>query len=884
MSLFETLVKENPDLSEEDIRNATLEYIDPLIGEYAGKEDPEIVLDAVSEYFGMPKIVGGFDDTKTTEQKQTESQNIKYLKDALDTSDVMKVDAQQGVTQSEDATATMNVDNMMKSVEQGNKNKASIESYRLGMKTLPIGASVLMQDFTNWVQDKADDDFTKEDYNMWATEWAKENQDRIDKLNKTAGFKEDDIFTPDLFGQLTAEFLTLPAGGLKAIKGVKWLKDLRATTQAAIVEGGVATVGALGEGKSYEDAAVSGLMTAGLTKVGGEALVGVLKFIDDPAIIKNIVSGKASDKQTLDYLIRSSGETEQALNGFYSNYAEAVGKNVNELNEVDKMLAIVKNSESGSKFKTEAEYYGEGILAKTNYFENQIKNLFDKELQGASIPADKLNEFLKGASKNYAEIKDTLVGNFDTDIFIPKASLDNMVKALRNASTVQTDSTVNKVISQLQEGVDTPLGIEELLNLKKDINALNLSGVKGFKQDEVRSYIDNLVEAHFNKAGKEEATLANKLWGQANARYAQKKALESGDNWVAELILKKGKEKISTDDFANAVMSQKERGAYSFNQLKDFIGEDATAEVEKQIIKNIFEKEDGLNSSLEYIRGFDFITESGKQLRSELIRLEGVIPKESSIKLLQRFIGSKDVGSVGWSDNLVNKFKYSVIGKTYSAIMTRMPSATPERAFRTLGDRLKKGVGDIKINIKEDPSLQKAFEDELTNLRTDIDRLKQIGQDRTNAQNQMYADLKIREHQIQKQLPRKAGDRGIIQAESTKFENIKNLKETTRTRETLESEIVEESIPAISNNKTAGKDIIDVDIIDLSRNNKKLTPEQATRNNELVSKIEKNMRTIEARKKGLKYLKKQSQIDSYNEEIRKLEAENITFKKKIPKL
>jgi len=692
-------------IEDSEIRDTFWESNSEAIGNIKGLDVSD------DELFSIIKEKTGMSDEVLFGTKETTTEE-PVIDLGLSDNKYLTEDIIADTIEPQDVTATQpSLEKIQYNIETSKEREAMVQSFVSGAKKLPIGISVMAQDFSNWVMD-FDDEFDKEDYYTSAKQWAIENQEAIEKYNKTAGFKKDDILTPDLFGQITAELFTLPAGGLKAIKGIKWLKNLKTTTQAALVEGAVATVTAKGEAKEYGEAVTSGVFSALGTKVGGELLTGVAKIIGDPAIVKNLWSGKASDKQALDYLVKASGETEGKVNEFYSLFAEATGKNFDELTPVDKMQAIVKNSEAGSKFKTEAEYYGEDVLAKTHFFEQQVQELFDVELKGADIPAKKLDDFLQGASENYGKIKDTIIDNFDTDIFIPKKGLDSIVKALRNASTNQNNVTIDRVIGQLEGGTDTPLGIEELMNLKKDMNSLNLSGVKGWKAGEVGSYIDNLVDAHFMKAGKKEGKLATKLWKQANVRYAQKKAIEEGDNWLTTLIQKKGSEDITTDDFANSVLKQDERGAAKFNQLKEFIGEDGTAEVEKQIIKNIFEKKEGLNSSLEYIQGFDFVTAEGKQLRDELIRLEGVIPKKDSIKLLQSFIGTKDVGSVGWSDNLIAKFKFSIIGKAYNAILTRLPSATPERAFRTLGDRLKEGVEGIKIDIKKDPSLQKAFSDE----------------------------------------------------------------------------------------------------------------------------------------------------------------------------
>jgi len=98
-------------------------------------------------------------------------------------------------------------------------------------------------------------------------------------------------------------------------------------------------------------------------------------------------------------------------------------------------------------------------------------------------------------------------------------------------------------------------------------------------------------------------------------------------------------------------------------------------------------------------------------------------------------------------------------------------------------------------------------------------------------------------------------------------------------REAIEGEIVEEAIKPISAPKG---ETIETTLIGAKQ--KKLTPEQAKQSNEIVDKMNKNLEVIKNRRRGLKHLKKKKQVDAYESEIRKLEAENISLEKKKPKL
>jgi len=128
----------------------------------------------------------------------------------------------------------------------------------------------------------------------------------------------------------------------------------------------------------------------------------------------------------------------------------------------------------------------------------------------------------------------------------------------------------------------------------------------------------------------------------------------------------------------------------------------------------------------------------------------------------------------------------------------------------------------------------------------------------------------------QKTLPSKPSR---IVPEDKRTTRLQGLTETTRPpREAIDVEVID----APQSRALESKETIDTDIV--MRQDKKLTPKQAKASNEIVDKLNKNLEVIRNRKRGLKYLTKKKQIDAYETEIRKLEAENVSLKKKIPKI
>lgn len=578
-----------------------------------------------------------------------------------------------------------------------------------GMKRLPLGFLRLGQDAYNEIQKLTqDEELTPEEYATFASDWIGENEQRISQAKQSLGYKEDDIFTPDMFGQVFTDLATLPAAALKGIKGLQWFSKLSFPTQGAISGGAFGTVSALGEGKEYGEATVQGAI---------EGAIGMgLGFIPN----------KSTTFQALDYIKKASGETPAQLKKYEEEYAKAISKDVSKLTDEDRLMAIVNNSELGKRFKVEAEFFDQGTMSKRIFFEEKAKKTIEDAIGEADVnfPVAKLQEYLQDTSNMYADTLSLLNNKFDTEILVPKQRVAGIIEAIEASRDTQNTVVVDRIIRDLVDGTDVPLDMQRLLNMRQDINSLNVKAAKGMPAKQVKSFVKDLVSEHLSK--QPDGDVAISLWEEANKRYSAKKILEDGSNWISELMLKKGNKKLSADDFTKKIMSQPERGSYYFNQIRDVIGEEASGVLERKIVKDVTFNKTNFKDAMEYLKGFEFVTKEGKSLQSELQRIEGAFPDESAISLLSRNLGLK-TNSVGWSDNLVNKAKYSLIGKLWDGITKRMPfneGAEAERAFARLAKVLQKQDIDIKIDIKKDKELAKAFYDEQANLKSQMDILK----------------------------------------------------------------------------------------------------------------------------------------------------------------
>ena len=125
---------------------------------------------------------------------------------------------------------------------------------------------------------------------------------------------------------------------------------------------------------------------------------------------------------------------------------------------------------------------------------------------------------------------------------------------------------------------------------------------------------------------------------------------------------------------------------------------------------------------------------------------------------------------------------------------------------------------------------------------------------------------------------------------STRQEQM-NVIERTKKKDVVQGEIVEDATPQIPY-KNNSSSIIDVDIAELKKSTKKLTPEQANFRNkvtsqinfyiDIIKKLDYEMKQIP--KSGLSGAKKKQRAADITEKIRAIKAENVTLKKKLPKV
>lgn len=438
MSLFEKLKEENPDFNDEELRNVVLEYMDPVIAEYSGEpmadgnpdaEDPDVVLEAVSEYFGMPDVVGGFKDTQTQDAQSEKP----YIKDGMvvDLLGSQVRNSQEVATQEENTTNIIHLKDVAEEVgipsdipvseetfgsaavnmneqEVAEKRDATIQSFLSGAQTLPAGSGVLLEDAFNYVHKVMDEDATEEEMFTYFNDWAKENKDKISEANKKLGV-EGDFFTPDLFGKLGAEIATIPLAGLKAIRGIGWLKK-HPIFSASVAGGTLAGVSELGEDKTYAEAGQSAVIAT-----AGGYMIGKLGVVGAEALGKMF---RAGNGRLFKMVVSEHGMNKAEVDSILDNYGKTIGKDVSDMDWNDKTRALMLGSEKASStmqhmMREDPELSGAMIDGFRAITENFTKNLKGKDMNSLRFISKRISkdikiqydEFHKIIDDHYSDIK-----------------------------------------------------------------------------------------------------------------------------------------------------------------------------------------------------------------------------------------------------------------------------------------------------------------------------------------------------------------------------------------------------------------------------------------------------------------------------------------------
>ena len=447
----------------------------------------------------------------------------------------------------------------------------------------------------------------------------------------------------------------------------------------------------------------------------------------DPMFVKNILSGTSTDTQSLDYLVKRSGETEDSIASIYSQYSKAKGLDADKLSNADKVKAILANTEVGTRVKLDAEFYGDGVLAKQNTLDEKLRGIFqEKTAKGDySIPALELKQYLNDSSNLYKSAEDALVKYSNNSIKIDAKAVDELEKSItKGLYATDTKSTVDNIFKDLRnpDGLD----VEKLLTIKKELNSLNLTSTRAKEAGTVGNFIDNEVKKSLGKD-------ASHLWDEVNKRYSAKKLMEE-DNELGKLLIDKVNGTYSDITLGEKILGIEKNGYRTFNMLRDAIGEKEATKVELGMVKSLLDSKMDMSKVIENVERYGFSTVEGRSLLDNLDKVKGMVSDTDAKGLLAK-ITNKRVGSVGWTDDLVAKLRYSIAGQLWNGIVKRLPSGSDERALDNIGKIIKEDTTDITFKINKDELYDSAFKARERDLKLRVKALEQQGANRTASEN-----------------------------------------------------------------------------------------------------------------------------------------------------
>lgn len=464
----------------------------------------------------------------------------------------------------------------------------------------------------------------------------------------------------------------------------------------------------LGKGSSGGEATATGVATA----IGAKTLDALAFIIKDKKALTNIFTGKATVGQTYDYLISKTGSTEKQISEYNDAYAKAVGKDINQLTTMDKIDAILQNSPVGDKYKASAEFWGDDVINKMIKDEEIIAEKIDQKLIGGEISRTDFLEAGKSAKNLYKQTEQLITSKFDVgNVVLNRTKVDSLISVLDNLTAIQTKVDINAIKNNLIKYSENPTSLENLITLKKDINSIDVKGVNIVQSDMLKKFVDNSIDEIMKK--NPDYKLGKTLWEDANKQYAIMKIAEDPQNPMGQLLKSFGEKRISAQDIASRMLSIGDRGAANFNEIHALLGEEASAKLEKAVIREALKGKKNMSQAFDYIQGFEFASQEGMDFVKEVKRLKGIVPDKEATHILNSFTAGEYRSEVGWSDDLVAKMKIKIVQKIWSGLMSRLPEAEGERAFRTLADVIKKtDYNNVKIDVKSDPELQQLFLDE----------------------------------------------------------------------------------------------------------------------------------------------------------------------------
>lgn len=452
-----------------------------------------------------------------------------------------------------------------------------------------------------------------------------ENLEVIKILNEAIRATDgDDIFTMANLGKMAPSLATLPVAYASKI-------------MAFLIEGALATGEARGEGMDKWESRGMGVLVGGLT-------AGTMKAID--------YLTKDSAEKVYKYVIDMNNITEETANTYFSKWSKIMNADDTFANRTKAI--IDKLGDKGANTKVEA---AAGDPLATKQIEASIKERREavQSLADGADGVEYTSESVEEASgvikENYSRVKDFVSKNeVDMHLDIPDA-LDEATMG---------DTKALKVIFN-----NPHLTTKDLVDAMPHINSL-LRKTKGATKHQWSVIKDRIEGGLKNNLSSKDFS----MWKEANKDYAKMaKVTNSKIGKIMDLVRQGDMEPQE----AMKKIKTMSGGKSLFKDLSFMIGTEKTEAFEKAILKEAMGKNSEFVDWAHLARNMDskgFVTETGKNIKKVVDQMADSFITDDAIQEIY----FRDKGLVaGMSDDIMAKIRYSIVGKTFTSLVKRIP-------------------------------------------------------------------------------------------------------------------------------------------------------------------------------------------------------------------
>lgn len=452
-------------------------------------------------------------------------------------------------------------------------------------------------------------------------------QEMKDKLVQATKHFEDttvdkDMFSASLAGSVVPDIASLPITNSK--------------TAIFALETVLGTARALGEGENDTEALKSGATNGAIAVAGGMAVEGIL---NTPKIAKMLMDklDTRTARKTADYYQAKFNILDSEADDITKEYLkthESTGKK-----DVDRLKAIVEHSgKQGVQLKAKATLYNSKIGARfTKDFSDRVREVNNRIVTNENINdvVKVLDDTVSLAKNNFNTLKYSLNAKYGNNL--PKIKIDLPKSAIDELDDIKS---ARLGIKQILEDPNASAG--DYLEAMSDINKMikKTKGTTAKNQwKEVRNSVDKIIQ---DTIGEDYAT-----YRAVSTNY--RLAMEATEDKLGETLLRavkdvKGKDAfnqtnksgLTVDEALRAVVNSKTLGVDSFKTVENLIGTKHTAELEKNIIKNLTDAHgDSVNWDIigKSLENKGFVTEEGKALKEFQLSMQKSLKTEDLERL-----------------------------------------------------------------------------------------------------------------------------------------------------------------------------------------------------------------------------------------------------------